>query len=99
MKKLIFSIFSLSLLITSTGVYASSCEEAAYYYKQGKYSLVKSLVQADAHKGVACAEYYMGLLYMRGKAVKRDKKKGLSYIRRASEKGDRNAIDFIKYAH
>ncbi len=99
MKKLIFSIFSLSLLITSTGVHAGNCEEAAYYYKNKKYSLVKSLVWADALKGNACAEYYMGLLYLEGKAVKRDKKKGFNYIKQASMKGNKNALNFLKNTH
>lgn len=94
--KTLLSIVTASMLLISTSSFADNCEQAAYFYNKGQYRSASTILDPLVQKGEACAEYYKGLIY-----EKKDKtrKKGVSLIESARNKGYQAAKDFMNSYH
>jgi len=102
MKTYISIFITTAILAFSTTSYADSCDQGAYFYKKGQYRSARTVLEPLVKKGEACAEYYMGVMYEEGAGVKKtelNRKKGVSLIESAMEKGYPAAIQFIKSYH
>ena len=100
--KTYFTIIFTSLLLFSTTSFADNCDQAAYFYKNGKYRSARTVLEPLVTKGEACAEYYMGLMYQGANGVKQtefNRKKGIKLINSAKTKGYQAAIDFMNSYH
>lgn len=92
-------ILVLSLLVFSAAVSASDCEIAQYATQQQQFSRARIILEPLVKKGIPCAQFQMGLLYVRGQGVKTDTEKGLELIKKADEAGDPEARHFIRIYH
>ena len=100
--KILISLITTCLLLISTSSFADSCDQAAYFYKKGKYHSASTVLDPLVKKGEACAEYYMGLMYQGANGVKQteaNRKKGIALINSAKSKGYQSAIDFMSSYH
>jgi len=84
----VFAAFSLPQLS-----YADNCGLTKALYDSGKYQRAFKLAKTNANYNEACAEYYLGLMYLNGDGVKGDTDKGNSLIQSAAKKGYQPAID------
>jgi len=89
---LLISFLYLSISQTS---YADSCNLTKTLYESGKYKRAFKHAKTYANYNNACAEYYLGLMYLNGYGVKMDSKKGNDYLQSAVNKGSQKAIDFL----
>ncbi len=96
MKKLITVLFLLFAFSLPQFSYASGCSLIKAVYESGKYKRAFKLAKTHATYNNACAEYYVGLMYIQGNGVATNGKKGTEYIRSAAKKGYQPAIDFFK---
>ena len=76
--------------------YADGCSLAKTLYDSGKYKRAFNLAKTYANYNNACAEFYLGLMYLHGEGVKADSKQGIKYIKSAAKKGYQPAIDLLK---
>ena len=75
--------------------YADGCSLTKTLYDSGKFKRAYKLAKTYVNYNNACAEFYLGLMYINGKGVKSDGKKGYKYIRSSAKKGYQPAIDYI----
>lgn len=61
-----------------------------YYYNKATYPDALRLLKKAHKKGVAEASSYLGMMYLQGKGVEKNAKKGIKLILRAANKGDVN---------
>jgi len=92
--------FSISLILfISLGIsqvsYAAGCSLTKSLYDSGKYSRALTIARTYAKYKDACAEYYLGLMYLGGKGVTADGPKGNEYISRSAKQGYQPAIDYL----
>lgn len=92
-KALVLSVLAVSL---SNTVQASDCDPGVFAFKRQQYTSARFILEPLAKKGDACAQYYMGLLYISGHGVKEDKAKGLELIMKADEAGYPETKQFFK---
>jgi hypothetical protein len=73
----------------STGVasQAPSADAAYSAYEKGDYATVLRLASPLAAEGDARAQFLLGLLYSRGRAVSRDNGEAMNWFRRAADQG------------
>lgn len=65
-------------------------ERANFYLNRFRYKKTEegiALLKEEAEKNKALAQYYLGVCYMKGNGVKKDKKLGKSYVRLAAHAG------------
>lgn len=96
MKTFISIVVTASLLLFSGVSFADSCNQAAYFYKKNQYRSAQTILSPLVIKGEACAEYYMGLIYEKNKKTR---KKGVSLIESAMNKGYPAAKKFMDSYH
>ena len=74
----------------------------AIAYQNGKegfeqdYEKAVFWLEKSAHQDYSYAIYLLGVCYIDGKGVKKDEQKGLQYIKQAAEKGDEDAMHYLK---
>lgn len=95
MKKILIASFVLLAFSLPQTSYAGGCTLTKTLYDQGKYKRAFKLAKTYANYKDACAEYYLGLMYLYGKGVKADTDKGNSYMQSAADKDYQPAIDFF----
>ena len=66
-------------------------EEGVVAYNQGDYATAMAEWRPLADKGVASAQYNIGLMYMNGQGVDKDIVTAVNWMRKAAEGGDRDA--------
>lgn len=68
-------------------VAAPSIEEAEFAYERGDYTQAGRLFSPLAEQGVASAQFYLGLMYERGRGVRQDYSTALTWFRKAAAQG------------
>jgi TPR repeat protein len=68
-------------------VAAQSLEEAELAYERGDYTQAARLFSPLAEQGVASAQYYLGLMYEKGRGVRQDHSTALIWFRKAAAQG------------
>jgi len=96
MKQFITAVFLLMALGLPQLSYADSCSLTKTLYDSGKYARAFKHAKTYANYNNACAEYYLGLMYLNGNGVAPDVTKGNDLIQRAANKKFQLAIDFFK---
>ena len=66
---------------------AQSIEEAEFAYERGDYTQAARLFTPLAEQGVASAQFYLGLMYERGRGVRQDYPTALAWFRKAAAQG------------
>lgn len=102
MKTSISIFVTTTILLFSSATFADSCEQGAYFYKEGQFRSARTVLDPLLKKGEACAEYYMGLMYQGANGVKQNETnrvKGISLIESAKKKGYPAAIKFMNSYH
>ena len=80
-----------TMLLLATSAYGQDCKEGEAAFVAGNYARAKTIIQPLATKGVACAQYQLGEMYMQGKGVPEDKAKALELFKKAAAQGDQKA--------
>lgn len=96
MKKPYQLIFAVAIILFSSNSFADECDGVDHVLKQGKYNSALLIVDPLLKQGVTCAQYYKGLMYLRGQGVTRDFEKGVALIKSAEKKGYPAAIEFME---
>ena len=88
------SVFAMLLvLVCASGVVpgfviaAPSLEEAEFAYERGDYTQAARLFSPLAEQGVASAQFYLGLMYEKGRGVRQDYSTALVWFRKAAGQG------------
>ena len=68
-------------------VAAQSIEEAEFAYERGDYTQAARLFSPLAEQGVASAQFYLGLMYEKGRGVRQDHSTALIWFRKAAAQG------------
>ncbi|MDF0652609.1 MAG: tetratricopeptide repeat protein [Nitrospira sp.] len=68
-------------------VAAQSIEEAEFAYERGDYTQAARLFSPLAEQGVASAQFYLGLMYEKGRGVRQDHSMALTWFRKAAAQG------------
>jgi TPR repeat protein len=68
-------------------VAAQSLEEAEFAYERGDYTQAARLFSPLAEQGVASAQFYLGLMYEKGRGVRQDHSTALMWFRKAAGQG------------
>jgi TPR repeat protein len=68
-------------------VAAQSLEEAEFAYERGDYTQAARLFSPLAEQGVASAQFYLGLMYEKGRGVPQDHSTALTWFRKAAAQG------------
>jgi len=91
MKKILVTIPLLLFLVFFTilpkPLYAGYKEGVAAYIRSDYKTAFREL-KASAEKGVAWAQFTLGLMYFNGEGVTRDYKEALKWFRKAAEQGN-----------
>lgn len=95
MKHFITAICFLAAMSFSQLSFASGCSLTKSLYDSGKYSRALKLAKTYANYGDACAEFYLGLMYLTGNGVTANSEKGDAYIQSAAKKGFQPAINYL----
>jgi len=66
---------------------AQSFEEAEFAYERGDYTQAARLFSPLAEQGVASAQFYLGLMYEKGRGVRQDYSTALTWFRKAAAQG------------
>lgn len=88
MKKLLFLLFAGGLLAT-TPLWAADGEwdQARSAHERGDYAAEVALIRPMAEKGVAFAQFNLGVLYDQGKGVPQDNALAMQWYQKAAEQG------------
>jgi len=93
------NIFTVTLLLLAFSLpqvsYADSCSLTKALYDSGKYQRAFKLAKTNANYNDACAEFYLGLMYLNGEGIKGNTDKGNSLLQSAEKKGYQPAIDYF----
>lgn len=95
MKNLITAVFLLLAFSLPQISYADNCSLTKTLYETGKFKRAYNLAKTHAKFKDACAEYYLGLMYLNGEGVRANTDKGMSLIHSAAKKKYQPAIDFL----
>ncbi|OQW30102.1 MAG: hypothetical protein A4E19_11145 [Nitrospira sp. SG-bin1] len=68
-------------------VAAQPLEEAEFAYERGDYTQAARLFSPLAEQGVASAQFYLGLMYEKGRGVRQDHSTALTWFRKAAAQG------------
>ena len=68
-------------------VAAQPSEEAEFAYERGDYTQAARLFSPLAEQGVASAQFYLGLMYEKGRGVRQDHSTALTWFRKAAAQG------------
>ncbi len=66
---------------------AQPIEEAEFAYERGDYTQAARLFSPLAEQGMASAQYYLGLMYEKGRGVRQDHSVALTWFRKAAAQG------------
>lgn len=92
------NILSATLLLIALSIpqisYADTCSLTKTLYDSGKFKRAYNLAKTHASND-ACAEYYLGLMYLKGEGVKANTDKGMNLIHSSANKKYQPAIDFL----
>jgi TPR repeat protein len=66
---------------------AQPIEEAEFAYERGEYTQAARLFSPLAEQGVASAQFYLGLMYEKGRGVRQDHSTALTWFRKAAAQG------------
>jgi len=66
---------------------AQSIEEAEFAYERGDYTQAGRLFSSLAEQGVASAQFYLGLMYEKGRGVRQDHATALTWFRKSAAQG------------
>ena len=66
---------------------AQSSEEAELAYERGDYTQAARLFSPLAEQGVASAQFYLGLMYDKGRGVRQDHTMALTWFHKAAAQG------------
>ncbi len=86
-------VFGILLVLTCLGarpecvVAAQSLEEAEFAYERGDYTQAGRIFSPLAEQGVASAQFYLGLMYEKGRGVRQDHSTALTWFRKAAAQG------------
>ena len=69
------------------GMAAQSTEEAEFAYERGDYTQAARLFSPLAEQGVASAQFYLGLMYEKGRGVRQDHSTALTWFLKAAAQG------------
>ena len=88
------SVFAMLLVLACASgtspeivVAAQSIEEAEFAYERGDYTQAARLFSPLAEQGVASAQFYLGLMYEKGRGVRQDHSTALTWFRKAAAQG------------
>ena len=84
-------ILAGAVLVLSVTTVSAGFEEGVVAYNQGDYATAMAEWRPLADKGVASAQYNIGLMYMNGQGVDKDIVTAVNWMRKAAEGGDRDA--------
>ncbi len=91
MWRRVFAMFVVLACASGVGpecvVAAPSSEEAEFAYERGDYTQAARLFNPLAEQGVASAQYYLGLMYEKGRGVRQDHSVALTWFRKAAAQG------------
>ena len=90
MKKWILCIASI-LLLCSSVARADDIDDGVKAYDEGNYAQAIELFLPLANQGDAAAQFYLGLMYDKGKGVTQDYKEAVKWYRLAAAQGDTDA--------
>ncbi len=96
MKQFITAVFLLMAISLHQTSYADSCSLTKTFYDSGKYQKAFKHAKTYARYNNACAQYYLGLMYLNGQGVTANVEKGNKLIEQAAKQGFQPAIDFFK---
>jgi TPR repeat protein len=68
-------------------VAAQSLEDAEFAYDRGDYTQAARLFSPLAEQGAASAQFYLGLMYEKGRGVRQDHSTALVWFRKAAAQG------------
>lgn len=68
-------------------VAAQSIEEAEFAYERGDYTQAARIFTPLAEQGVASAQFYLGLMYEKGRGVRQDHALALAWFLKAATQG------------
>lgn len=74
-------------------------EEAKKHYDAGDYTAALEWFRKSAHRGDVGADYYIGLIYYKGKGVPRDYVKAAKWFQKSAAKGNDHAMYFLGRMH
>ena len=88
------SVVVLPLIVTlivcvepESVIAAQPSEEAEFAYERGDYTQAARLFSPLAEQGVASAQFYLGLMYEKGRGVRQDHSMALTWFRKAAAQG------------
>ncbi|HWV45095.1 MAG TPA: tetratricopeptide repeat protein [Nitrospira sp.] len=87
-------VFAMLLILACTSgagpesvVATQSLEEAEFAYERGDYTQAARFFSPLAEQGVASAQFYLGLMYEKGRGVRQDYSAALGWFRKAAAQG------------
>jgi len=89
--KLLLPLIFIVCALPAQASDADAMLQAARYLRQGDSAQAIALWQPLAERGVANAQYNLGIVYLHGDGVKPDDAEALKWFRLAAEQGDRAA--------
>lgn len=95
MKRLNFTFFALAIALFSNSAFADECGSVKLAFEEKRYSTALRYAEPLLKKGEACAQYYKGVMVLRGYGVKMDVHAGIAMIELAASKGYQKAIEFV----
>jgi TPR repeat protein len=91
MWRCVFALLSVLACVSGAGpdsvVAAQSVQEAEFAYERGDYTQAARLFSPLAEQGVASAQFYLGLMYEKGRGVRQDHSTALMWFRKAAAQG------------
>jgi tetratricopeptide (TPR) repeat protein len=83
--------FALAALLLMVGPVHADFAAGLAAYRRGEYAKALKEFKALAEKGLAGAQYNLGLMYYKGQGVTQDYAEALKWYRKAADKGDAGA--------
>ncbi|MBL8038769.1 MAG: sel1 repeat family protein [Nitrospira sp.] len=77
----------LSGMAPNSVVAAQSIEEAEFAYERGDYTQAARIFSPLAEQGIASAQFYLGLMYEKGRGVRQDHSMALIWFLKAAAQG------------
>ena len=99
MKKRYQLVFAAAVMLFFSNSFADECDSVGYLLEKGQYSSASLILDPLVKKGVSCAQYYKGLMYVEGYGVTTNEEKGIALIKAAQAKGYPEAEKFLSSYH
>ena len=84
---LLFVLACTSGMASESVVAAPTIQEAEFAYERGDYTQAARLFGPLAEQGIAAAQFYLGLMYEKGRGVRQDHSTALTWFLKAATQG------------